>query len=209
MNKSTPDKLYHGSNVKFNKFDLNKIGSNVGTSGAGAGLYFSSSIEEAITYGKYIYVVDFESLNLKKTLSNFKRTLNKNQIITILDQILNETKGDENYYQNYDEYTYQNYKNKTNIKLKNDISNEIFESLINSTDTEIISSFINSGSIRIPTLLNVLNKMGYNYTMDQYDDNLFKNSQHYILYFEPKIEEKLTFKDDKSFDEYIEKFIIK
>ena len=119
-----------------------------------------------------------------------------------------ETKGDENYYQNYDEYTYQNYKNKTNIKLKNDISNDIFDSLITCTDTEIIGSLVNAG-ISTYLIFKVLNKMGYNYTMDQYDDNVFKNSQHYILYFEPKIEEKLTFKDDKSFDEYIEKFIIK
>ena len=37
MNKSTPDKLYHGSPVKFDKFDINKIGSNVGTSGASVG----------------------------------------------------------------------------------------------------------------------------------------------------------------------------
>lgn len=204
MNKSTPDKLYHGTKAKFTKFDLNKIGTGAGNSGAGIGVYFSTSLEEALSYGPNIYVVDYDSLKLKKSLSNFKRTLNKNQIIHILTKCMIYSEGESNYFQNYGDYNYNDYKSNTKLELKNKINQEIFQDFITWSDTDIISSFINSGSIEPPMLLDVLNKMDYTHTMDQWDDNLFKNSQHYILYFEPKIEERLTFKDRKSFEEYIQ-----
>lgn len=204
MNKSTPDKLYHGSPVKFNKFDISKIGSNTNCSGAGIGFYFTTSIEQALSYGKYIYVVDFEKLKLKKSLSNFKRTLNGNQIIYILDSIFKITKGEENYFENFDDYQWNDYVNESKLKLKQTINQEIINSFISWNDTDIIASFINSGTINPDMIFNILHKMGYNYTMDQYDDSIYKNSQHYILYFEPKIEERLTFKDKKSFEDYIE-----
>ena len=85
MNKTIPDKIYHGSPVKFSKFDLNKIGTNKGTSGASIGLYFTTSIQEALNYGNFIYVVDFNSLKLKQNLSNFTRTLNGTKIIKLID----------------------------------------------------------------------------------------------------------------------------
>ena len=67
MKKARPDKLYHGSPNKFDKFDINKIGSNVGTAGASIGFYFTSEIEEALSYGTYVYVVDVKNLKLKKS----------------------------------------------------------------------------------------------------------------------------------------------
>ena len=44
MRKARPDKLYHGSPNKFDKFDINKIGSNVGTVGASIGFYLTTEI---------------------------------------------------------------------------------------------------------------------------------------------------------------------
>lgn len=203
MNKTIPDKIYHGSPVKFSKFDLNKIGTNKGTSGASIGLYFTTSIQEALTYGNFIYVVDFNTLKLKQNLSNFTRTLNGIKIIKLIDYCLEISKGEDNYYDNYDDYHYDDYINNKKLNLKKEINREIINSFLKSTDTEIIGSLANAGISSI-TIFEALNKLNYNYTLDQYDSPQFKNSQHYVLYFEPKISEKLTFKDSKSLQKYLE-----
>ena len=49
--------LYHGSDYLFNKFLFKNVGKKSGTSGAGFGLYFTTSKSDALCYCKYIYTV--------------------------------------------------------------------------------------------------------------------------------------------------------
>lgn len=201
MRKARPDKLYHGSPNKFDKFDINKIGSNVGTTGASIGFYFTSEIEEALSYGKYVYVVDVKNLKLKKSVSNFTRKLSDRAILILMRNFLKLSDGDANYYENYDDYSYDDFLNNRNQNLRLEIENKILSNFRTSSDTEIIADFSNAG-IPDELIFEVLDILGYNYTMDQYDNSRFKNSQHYILYFEPKISERLTFKNLKAYQEY-------
>lgn len=201
MRKARPDKLYHGSPNKFDKFDINKIGSNVGTAGASIGFYFTSEIEEALSYGKYVYVVDVKNLKLKKSVSNFTRKLSDRAILILMRNFLKLSDGDANYYENYDDYSYDDFLNNRNQNLRLEIENEILSNFRTSSDTEIITDFSNAG-IPDELIFETLDILGYNYTMDQYDNSRFKNSQHYILYFEPKISERLTFKNLKAYQEY-------
>ena len=201
MRKARPDKLYHGSPNKFDKFDINKIGSNVGTAGASIGFYFTSEIEEALSYGKYVYVVDVKNLKLKKSVSNFTRKLSDRAILILMRNFLKLSDGDANYYENYGDYSYDDFLNNRNQNLRLEIENEILSNFRTSSDTEIITDFSNAG-IPDELIFETLDILGYNYTMDQYDNSRFKNSQHYILYFEPKISERLTFKNLKAYQEY-------
>ena len=201
MRKARPDKLYHGSPNKFDKFDINKIGSNVGTAGASIGFYFTSEIEEALSYGKYVYVVDVKNLKLKKSVSNFTRKLSDRAILILMRNFLKLSDGDANYYENYGDYSYDDFLNNRNQNLRLEIENEILSNFRTSSDTKIIADFSNAG-IPDELIFETLDILGYNYTMDQYDNSRFKNSQHYILYFEPKISERLTFKNLKAYQEY-------
>lgn len=206
MNKAIPDKLYHGSPKKFIQFDIKYIGSNVGTSGASIGFYFTTSLEEAISYGKYVYVVDFKKLKLLKPISNYVKSLNGLQIVNLIDLILILSKGTNNYYDNYDDYHYDDYIANEKIILKRKIEKTILDGFRNLVDTEIIGSLVNAG-IEEKYIFEALAKMGYNYTMDQYDDSNHKNSQHYILYFAPKLSAKLMFKTHEDFVNYNSKLL--
>ncbi len=46
--------VYHGTNNKFDIFDLSKIGSNTEASWNGAGIYFSDTKSEASLYGEFL-----------------------------------------------------------------------------------------------------------------------------------------------------------
>lgn len=56
---------YHGSNISdIKEFDIKRIGSNTGNYGHyGYGVYFSTDIREAKTYGKYVYKCYLKVLN--------------------------------------------------------------------------------------------------------------------------------------------------
>ena len=189
MYKSTPISLFHGSTKIFDKFDNKFIRSATGTAGAGMGHYMTSEILEASGYGNIIYEVDFKSLKLKNYLSNFKRTLNSQKIIKIIDDCLVLSKGECNYYENFDDYSFNDYKTGKNKWLKKEIEQEIIQSFLTDEDTRIISDFVNAG-FSTDILFKVLNKMGYTHTLDQYDQSNYPNAQHYILYFEPKIKNR-------------------
>ena len=184
MSKIT--KLYHGSKKVFKKFDYEKIGTGASTSGAGIGFYFSSEIEEAKIYGNIIYEIDFPK-NLKKEASNFKRTLQNNVILNLIENIFLNSKGEENYYDNFDDYTYQDFLNKTNQNIKIAIEKAIVSGIIGFSDTDIIAGIINSGSVTNKSMLTELCKANITHTKDYWEDNEYPHSEHFILYFEPKI----------------------
>lgn len=201
MTKATPDKLYHGSPRKFIQFDIRHIGSNVGTTGASVGFYFTTSLEEAVSYGKYVYVVDFKRLKLQKSLSNYVKTLSGDQIIKLLDLIMIMSKGTNNFYDNYEDYHYEDYIANEKITDKRNAEKEIVSSFLSITDTDMLGNLVNAG-IEEKYIFDALHKLGYNYTMDQCDGSNFRNSQHYILYFAPKILSKLMFKNEQAFKDY-------
>ena len=180
-----PLTIYHGSNAKFSNFEYAKIGSAAGTSGAGIGFYFTTDIDEAKSYGKYIYELKLGGNDIKKEVSNVNRSFNRLILNRIIEDVLVKSKGDYNYYENYGDYSYNDYINKTNIKLLQYIKLEVTNNLITLTDTEILTDFVTSG-IDIELLCETLLEMGYTHTRDQYDSSKYKNSQHYILYFKPK-----------------------
>lgn len=55
--------VYHGSNRKFNelKIDENLVQSNSSLTNEGCGIYFSTDIEIAKSYGKYIYTININN----------------------------------------------------------------------------------------------------------------------------------------------------
>ena len=62
--KGKPLVLYHGTNNKFNTFDINQIGKGSGNYGHyGYGFYFSYDIREANNYGDLIYKCYVKILN--------------------------------------------------------------------------------------------------------------------------------------------------
>ena len=180
MRKARPDKLYHGSPNKFDKFDINKIGSNVGTAGASIGFYFTSEIEEALSYGKYVYVVDVKNLKLKKSVSNFTRKLSDRAILILMRNFLKLSDGDANYYENYGDYSYDDFLNNRNQNLRLKIENEIINQLkINDTFNE----------------LNI--KDNVKIIEDIINDNSFPNKQLNIYYPFLNIESSLILSDIK------------
>jgi len=56
--------MYHGSNHAFNKFTDEFVGSENANDQEGAGIYFTTSEEEAHRYGKYIYKVQLKPRKL-------------------------------------------------------------------------------------------------------------------------------------------------
>ncbi len=63
-NQDEPLICYHGTNIIFDDFDISLIGKNTGNHGHyGYGIYLSTDIREAKTYGKYIYECYVKMLN--------------------------------------------------------------------------------------------------------------------------------------------------
>ena len=73
--------LYHGSDYNFNHFEFKNVGKKSGTSGAGFGLYFTTSKADALAYGKYVYTIQFQP---KSELLNHKKSLTLPKIEQIL-----------------------------------------------------------------------------------------------------------------------------
>ena len=77
-----PKTWYHGSNHKITKFTTDFIDSqNSNGLQNGPGIYFTSDMNDAKTYGKYIHEVNI-SIAKSRLLPEFKRGLNIGQIIT-------------------------------------------------------------------------------------------------------------------------------
>lgn len=163
--------LFHGSKNKFSKFDEKFIGSAYNTGGAGPGFYFTPDIEEAAIYGNYIYEC---RVKLVKSLNNHKKTLFTPEKIRKFFRLMYKQYG-ENYYENYGYETFEG----TPESEKIQISNEIYQYI--DSDTEFISSIMNSGNISVPQIFHLLDLYftGINYTIDK-ESNI--NHSHYILY---------------------------
>ena len=52
LNEDNGNRFYHGSPYKFDKFDIDRIGTGDGLSKFGHGLYFTNNVEMAIYYAK-------------------------------------------------------------------------------------------------------------------------------------------------------------
>lgn len=161
---------YHGSNVKFTKFNIDESFKH--GSSDGFGFYFATDIDTAQLYGKYIYECQ---LNIRKLISRTKRVLTRNQIETLLDK-LSDVSQELDYYWNFET------KEKAFDSLKtarNDVD------IING----IVSVIGNSKEV-----LKVLSKMGYSHTLQI--DNFKDGDVHYIM-FDDKDIKIISVEDNK------------
>lgn len=62
--KSNQTIVYHGSNEKFKKFDLNKLSKKIGQYTYGLGIYTTDNKNLSDIYGKYTYVIDISDKNI-------------------------------------------------------------------------------------------------------------------------------------------------
>lgn len=140
--------LYHGSDYLFNKFLFKNVGKKSGTSGAGFGLYFTTSKADALCYGKYLYTVE---VDLKKEISNTRKTLSRKTVTDILLEF--DKKAENKYKEMWDQ-------------------KETYSSIINkliyysNSDTDIINDIINATNEQT-VMMNILKKYGITHTTDK------------------------------------------
>jgi len=157
---------YHGSPVKFDKFDIKKIGSANGID-AGFGFYFSSSKGDAIVYGDWIYECFLQLKGAK--ISNDSITLQPQVLKAILGQV--SEIGNSCYYEIC---------GITKDRLKDEKLNETgiideeIDSLISSllkefkSDTELITDIIKKSFDSNPQIMltEILPKYSITHTID-------------------------------------------
>lgn len=140
--------LYHGSDYLFNKFLFKNVGKKSGTSGAGFGLYFTTSKADALCYGKYLYTVE---VDLKKEISNTRKTLNRKTVTDIILEF--DRKAENKYKEMWDQKeTYSS------------IVNNLFN--YSNSDTDIINDIINATNEQT-VMMNILKKYGITHTTDK------------------------------------------
>ena len=163
---------YHGSPNDFEQFDYKKIGSESGTSGAGFGVYFSTSKADALTYGGIIYTC---MLELKTNIDNHKVTFTETQLKAILKRIEQDGKS---FYDNFQDFSELSEK-QINVE-QSKIVRETLKSF--ECDTDIIGDIINScyGG-QSEELLKILNQLGFSHTQD-FDSPDDDTISHYIVY---------------------------
>ena len=74
--------MYHGSDHAFNKFTDEFVGGENANDQEGAGIYFTTSEEEANRYGRYIYKVELKPRKLIDDVAN-KRVVSATNISQI------------------------------------------------------------------------------------------------------------------------------
>lgn len=161
--------VYHGTPNKFDEFSLDFIGSESGTTGAGVGLYFTESEAEALTYGENIFKC---LLKLKNNISNDEVTLTFDMIYMLIEKLYKDK--NENWFENWLLQYFPQKSDKKTIKIIDDVIKHC------SSDTEIISGFVNSG-IRVTDIFDVLLTLGYDHTIDN-EEPIDGISKHYIVY---------------------------
>ncbi|MCR8994610.1 hypothetical protein [Brevibacillus laterosporus] len=141
--------VYHGSAMKFDRFDYDKIGKNA--TAEGFGFYFTSkkSIAENYAHKGYLYTVEFMG---KKSLSSTKKTITKNQLKKFLER-LNET-GE--YLSNYGDIKYEGF----NDVLQNAVELEWENS---NNDVDLICSICNAYGGKEEVLTELYNMFGYDH----------------------------------------------
>lgn len=130
--------LYHGSNVKFEKFDYKYISQKNGTD-EGYGFYFTDSKELAGQYADkgYFYTIDLELS--KKTLNESKITLTRTQ----LKKVILDIHGKCDILNNYNDVERYGINNVLNEYIKNLLA-------YNDNDVDILCELCNvSGSKEI------------------------------------------------------------
>ena len=159
---------YHGSPHKFTEFSFKKIGTEGGISGAGFGIYFSTSKADALTYGENIYTC---MLQLKTNVDNHKVTFQPQILKAILDSC--EAKK-----RSYYEVEYFNH-------CPTEDEKEEFIKMILSdfnSDTEILADIIDKCFHgQCGDLLEITDKYGFSHTQD-YDSPDSPDIMHYIVY---------------------------
>ena len=158
---------YHGSPHRFEKFSFENVGKEGGTTGAGFGIYFSTSKADALTYGENIYTC---MLQLKTNVDNHKVTFQPQILKAILDKA--ETEG-HSYYENYG---IQNIIDKT----KNNIIKELISH--SDSDVEILGDIIiSSYGGKCDDLLKITDSYGFSHTLDKESPDS-PDILHYIVY---------------------------
>lgn len=157
--------VYHGSPSVIEKFVLDFVGSENGTTGGGFGVYFTESKSEAFTYGENVHHC---ILNLKSALSNQSVTLTKFEVMDLLRKLFDVG---INYIENYG---YQEFNN----KILDSVAEELMKASKN--DVDIIGDIVNSLGNHAE-VLKAISDMGYTHTVDT-DTAIINNIIHYIVY---------------------------
>ncbi len=158
---------YHGSKHKFKEFSFKNVGKESGTTGAGFGLYFSTSKVDALTYGENIYTC---MLQLKTNVDNHKVTFQPQILKAILDKA---QKDGNNYYENYG---YENPTDKDKLKIISELLKD------SDSDVDILADIINSSyGGHCEYLLKITDSYGFSHTQD-FDSPDSPDISHYIVY---------------------------
>lgn len=146
---------YHGTDANFEKFDSKYMGTH-GTN-EGYGFYFATDKNIARTFGSILYTCE---LDIKKAISNHKKTIKKPMIAKIISY-LNELSGGE-YLTNYGDVDYEGY-------------NKVFGEAVNSvynycdTDTEMFGDLVSANG-GFENVANAFIHYGYNSMIDDNPD---------------------------------------
>lgn len=142
--------VYHGSPVKFEKFDYRKIGTNGTTEGFG--FYFTDQKRIALNYGEQGYILAARLHG--KALNGNEVTLTKEEykkLVVHLDEA-------DDYLSNYGEKDFEGYQVVLNRAMETYSQCE--------ADSELIGGLVNScGSVEL-VLSAVYNLFGYGYLVE-------------------------------------------
>lgn len=86
--------LYHGSNEKFDKFEIRE--SKNGTA-LGFGVYLTDSSVRAKTYGKYMYQVQLTEDPENRAVSTDKITLSQNEVTKMIEEVAQKQIDEDGY----------------------------------------------------------------------------------------------------------------
>lgn len=164
--------LYHGSDYDFNKFAFINVGKKFGLSGAGYGLYFTTSKADALYYGKILYTVE---ATIKKAISLYKITFSRTMLIKILQEF--ERISDNSYVEAFGDISPG-----INSSAYRNAFTEAINSLLNynKSDVDIINDIMHVTSSETE-MLKVLKKFGYSHTIDMTTPD-GKRTQNWIFY---------------------------
>ena len=159
---------YHGSPHKFEEFSFKKVSTEGGISGAGFGIYFSTSKADALTYGENVYTC---MLQLKTNVDNHKVTFQPQ----ILKSILYACEAKKCSYYEVEYFNHKQTESEKDEFIRLMLSN--FDS-----DTEIIADIIDKCFHgQCGNLLEITDKYGFSHTQD-FDSPDSPDIMHYIVY---------------------------
>lgn len=148
---------YHGSPHNFDSFDFSKMGTEGGVTGAGFGLYFSTSKADSLSYGPIMYTC---MLDLKTNVSNTQMTFNHSKVLLILEKL--QALVDD--------------------KLI-DFSEESINGFLklSKTDTNLITNIVKLNGCTLEQIMMSLSNTGFTHTIDL-ESPEESGTTHYIVY---------------------------